>query len=77
MNEYTNISNGTTQQELALYKTIIKIKNTGFMYNNKKLYLTNGLKAQAIVFLEKRPLYMWMFTPFYNIAQSVRGPISD
>ncbi|MEJ5069568.1 HlyD family secretion protein [Enterobacter sp. MYb186] len=77
MNEYTNISNGTNQQELALYKTIIKIKNTGFMYNNKKLYLTNGLKAQAIVFLEKRPLYMWMFTPFYNIAQSVRGPISD
>ncbi|WP_410779900.1 hypothetical protein, partial [Klebsiella variicola] len=26
------------------------------------------------VFLEERPLYMWMFTPFYKISQSVSGP---
>ncbi|WP_416380912.1 hypothetical protein, partial [Klebsiella pneumoniae] len=25
-------------------------------------------------FLEERPLYMWMFTPFYKISQSVSGP---
>ncbi|WP_410316959.1 hypothetical protein, partial [Klebsiella pneumoniae] len=23
---------------------------------------------------EERPLYMWMFTPFYKISQSVSGP---
>ncbi|MGA6507352.1 hypothetical protein ACPEF7_06210, partial [Klebsiella sp. K769] len=26
---------------------------------------------------EKRPLYMWMFTPFYKMSQSVSGPIHD
>ncbi|MCP5699784.1 hypothetical protein NL355_29360, partial [Klebsiella pneumoniae] len=26
---------------------------------------------------EERPLYMWMFTPFYKISQSVSGPINE
>lgn len=77
MSEYTNVNNGTNQQEFALYKTIVKIKNKTFSYNGKNLNLSNGLKARAIVFLEERPLYMWMFTPFYKIAQSVSGPIHD
>ncbi|MFA3734047.1 HlyD family secretion protein [Klebsiella pneumoniae] len=77
MSEYTNVSNGTNQQELALYKTIVKIKNKTFSYNGKTLKLSNGLKARAVVFLEKRPLYMWMFTPFYKMSQSVSGPIHD
>ncbi|MBW5932813.1 HlyD family secretion protein [Klebsiella michiganensis] len=75
MAEYTNVNNGTSQQELALYKAIIKIKDKTFNYNGKTLTLSNGLKAQAVVFLEERPLYMWMFTPFYKITQSVSGPI--
>lgn len=77
MSEYTNVATGTNQQELALYKTIVKIKNNKFAYNGKTLELSNGLKAQAIVFLEERPLYMWMFTPIYKISQSVSGPIHD
>ncbi|QGN36175.1 HlyD family secretion protein [Klebsiella oxytoca] len=77
MSEYTNVSNGTNQQELALYKTIVKIKNKTFKYNGKTLSLSNGLKAQAVVFLEERPLYMWMFTPVYKITQSISGPIND
>ena len=75
MAEYTNVNNGTSQQELALYKSIIKIKDKTFNYNGKTLTLSNGLKAQAVVFLEERPLYMWMFTPFYKMTQSVSGPI--
>ena len=78
MSEYTNVSNGTNQQqELALYKAIVKIKDKQFEYDGKKLSLSNGLKAQAVVFLEERPLYMWMFTPVYKITQSVSGPIHD
>ncbi|MFK3709079.1 HlyD family secretion protein [Leclercia adecarboxylata] len=76
MGEYTNVSSGMNQQELALYKCIVKIKDTAFKYNGKELTLTNGLKAQAIVFLEERPLYMWMFTPLIKISQSVSGPIN-
>lgn len=77
MSEYTNVTDGTNQQELALYKTIVKIKNKTFEYNGKTLSLSNGLKAQAVVFLEERPLYMWMFTPVYKITQSITGPIND
>lgn len=77
MAEYTNVSNGSNQQDLALYKAIIKIKNKEFNYNGKVLTLSNGLKAQAVVFLEERPLYMWMYTPFYKIMQSVSGPIDE
>lgn len=77
MAEYTNVNNGTSQQELALYKAIIKIKDKTFSYNGKTLTLSNGLKAQAVVFLEERPLYMWMFTPFYKMPQSVSGPIDE
>lgn len=77
MSEYTNVVTNPNQQELALYKAIIKIKNKKIDYNGKKLELSNGLKAQAIVFLEKRPLYLWMFSPFHKIKQSVSEPIND
>ncbi|MDU3392007.1 MAG: HlyD family secretion protein [Klebsiella oxytoca] len=75
--KFGQFSNGTNQQELALYKAIIKIKDKTFSYNGKTLTLSNGLKAQAVVFLEERPLYMWMFTPFYKMTQSVSGPIDE
>lgn len=78
MSEYTNVNNAVNQQqELALYKAIVKIKDKQFEYDGKKLSLSNGLKAQAVVFLEERPLHMWMFTPVYKITQSVSGPIND
>ena len=77
MSEYTNVSDGTAQQELALYKAIVKIKDKEFKHNGKTLRLSNGLKAQAVVFLEERPLYMWMFTPVYKISQSVSGPVNE
>lgn len=77
MSEYTNVSDGTAQQELALYKAIVKIKDKEFKHNGKTLRLSNGLKAQAVVFLEERPLYMWMFTAVYKISQSVSGPVND
>ncbi|HBQ2197506.1 TPA: HlyD family secretion protein, partial [Klebsiella pneumoniae] len=77
LSEYTNVNDGSQQQELALYKAIVKIKDKQFKHNGKTLSLSNGLKAQAVVFLEERPLYMWMFTPVYKISQSVSGPVND
>lgn len=77
MSEYTNVGDGTAQQELALYKAIVKIKDKEFKHNGKTLRLSNGLKAQAVVFLEERLLYMWMFTPVYKISQSVSGPVNE
>lgn len=42
MSEYTNVNNGSTQQELALYKAIVKIKDKEFSYKGKTLSLSNG-----------------------------------
>ncbi len=66
-------------QELVrtFHKAIVKIRDKKFNYDGKELSLSNGLKAQAVVFLEERPLYMWMFTPVYKISQSVSGPVND
>jgi len=58
----------------ALYKAIINIGQKEIIYNNKKLVLSNGLKAKSVVFLEQRPLYQWLFSPVYKIAQSLQGP---
>lgn len=77
LQEYTNINVPANQQDIALYKTIVSIKDKSFRYNEKTLTLSSGLKAQATVFLEERPLYMWMFTPFYKISQSISGPIDE
>jgi membrane fusion protein len=59
------------------YKVLVSIKRTDFSDKGKMMYLSHGLKARAIVFLEKRPLYQWMFTPFYNIKDSVTGPVDE
>ncbi|MDH8576047.1 HlyD family secretion protein, partial [Klebsiella pneumoniae] len=40
MSEYTNVNNGSTQQELALYKAIVKIKDKEFSYKGKTLSLS-------------------------------------
>ncbi|MDN5679862.1 MAG: HlyD family secretion protein, partial [Ewingella sp.] len=59
------------------YKVLVSINRTDFSDKGKMMYLSHGLKARAIVFLEKRPLYQWMFTPFYNIKDSVTGQVDE
>lgn len=66
-----------TNSQLTLYKTIIDIKENEFIYKNKKLALSNGLKAKSIVFMEERPLYQWLFSPAYKVAQSLTGPKNE
>ena len=77
LQEYNNVGNAANQQDITLYKALVSIEDSSFRYNDKVLTLSNGLKAEATVFLEERPLYMWMFTPFYKISHSVNGPIND
>ncbi|MBW7984845.1 HlyD family secretion protein [Enterobacillus tribolii] len=59
------------------YKVMVTLKNDSFRYQGGPLTLSNGLKAQVTLFLEKRPLYQWMFSPFYDIRKSVMGPIDE
>ena len=61
----------------TLYKAIIDIKEKEFIYKNKKLALSNGLKATSVVFMEERPLYQWLFSPVYKVTQSLKGPSNE
>ncbi|MTD42513.1 biotin/lipoyl-binding protein [Erwinia sp. CPCC 100877] len=55
------------------YKTLVNIDLDD---RRRALTLTNGMKAQATVFLEKRPLYQWILSPFYDVVNSLMGPVN-
>ncbi|ABG15408.1 MULTISPECIES: HlyD family secretion protein [Yersinia pseudotuberculosis complex] len=59
------------------YKVIVALDDIHFRYQSKPLMLSNGLKANVTLFLEKRPLYQWMLSPFYDIKKSVTGPVNE
>lgn len=73
LSDYNN-SQANNNPPPTLYKAIINIKEKEFIYKNKKLMLSNGLKASSVVFMEERPLYQWLFSPVYKVAQSLKGP---
>ncbi|UDJ83331.1 HlyD family secretion protein [Kosakonia oryzae] len=72
-----NIGQSNTNSAQTLYKAIIDIKQKEFIYKDKKLELSNGLKAKSLVFMEERPLYQWLFSPVYKVAQSLTGPNNE
>ena len=68
-----NQSQQHTRSE-PLYKVLIDLSIDP---RGASLALTSGLKAQATVFLEKRPIYQWMLSPFYDIYKSLTGPVHE
>lgn len=67
----------TTEPKEAYYKIMVSLDTNTFKYQNKKLKLSNGMRAKSTLFLEKRPLYQWMFSPFYDIKKSLEGPVHE
>ncbi|WP_340619821.1 HlyD family secretion protein [Xenorhabdus siamensis] len=61
----------------SYYKVLVSLDKNQFSYNGKNLYLSNGMKAQSTFFLEKRPLYQWMFSPFYDMKKTLTGPSNE
>jgi len=45
--------------------------------DSTSLPLSGGLLAQATLFLEKRPLYQWMLSPYYGLKKSISGPLNE
>lgn len=64
-------------QTASYYKVTVSLDEMYISYHGKVLQLTNGMRAQSTLFLEKRPLYQWMFSPFYDMKKSLMGPIND
>lgn len=61
----------------AFYKVVVSLDEQKIDKINKNIQLTNGMKADATLFLEKRPIYQWMLAPFYDIKKSITGPINE
>ena len=59
------------------YKTIVIPEKQVIAYDGKRLSLENGMKAQSTLFLEKRQIYQWMLSPFYDMKHSATGPIDE
>ncbi len=78
MMSYRGSYPATTQQSKeAFYKTIVAIHDKTLKFDNKTLPISNGMSAEVTLFLEKRPLYQWILSPYYDIKRSLGGPVHE
>lgn len=77
MSGYSSAQQQAQQQNNAYYKVMVAIENTAFSDKGKVLNISSGLRAQAIVFLDKKPFYQWAIAPLHNIKNSVVGQLSE
>ena len=59
----------------TFYKVTVQPERIHFRYRDSQLQLSSGMRAEATLFLERRPLYQWILAPFYDIRTSVSGPV--
>ena len=77
MMTYQGAPHSMQKSSIPFYKVVIKPEKKEIAYQGKNLTLENGMKGQSILFLEKRKIYQWMFSPFYDVKQSIMGPINE
>ncbi|HCM61997.1 MAG TPA: colicin V secretion protein CvaA [Morganella sp. (in: Bacteria)] len=63
-------------QSVPYYKVIVHPEKERITYDGRELSLQNGMKVQTTFFLEKRKIYQWMVSPFYNMKQSASEPVA-
>lgn len=68
--------NGLTAS-VPYYKVTLKPEKQSIAYGGKYLSLENGMKAESTLFLEKRKIYQWMLSPFYDMKYSAVGPVNE
>jgi len=74
-NNVPRLASGSTNQ--PYYKVLVALDNKHFSYQGKNLTLSSGMKAESTLFLENRPIYKWMLSPYYDIKKSITGPIHE
>ncbi|HBP36092.1 MAG TPA: colicin V secretion protein CvaA [Raoultella ornithinolytica] len=74
---YKGAPQNTLGTSVPWYKVIVKPENQIISYDGKSLPLENGMKAESTPFLEKRRIYQWMLSPFYDMKHSATGPIDE
>lgn len=76
MASYHGAPQSTAGTSVPYYKVQVKLDKQAIGYAGKNMALQNGMKAQITLFLEKRKIYQWMLSPFYDMKHSVAGPIN-
>ncbi|TPG62530.1 HlyD family secretion protein [Ewingella americana] len=59
------------------YKVMVSLEKNQLNWHGEALTLSSGMKVESTLFLEKRPLYQWMLSPYYSMKKSVVGPINE
>lgn len=59
------------------YKATVALDNTALNERGTPLPLSSGMLAQSTLFLEERPLYQWMLSPYYSLKKSIMGPVDE
>lgn len=77
MQTYQGAPKAALTAAIPYYKVIVRPEKQTISYHGKRLSLENGMKAQSTLFLEKRKVYQWMLSPFYDMKQSATGPVND
>ncbi|SIP74677.1 Microcin H47 secretion protein mchE [Xenorhabdus innexi] len=77
MQTYQGAPQNTQGISIPYYKVIVKPEYQSVDYKGKSMPLENGMKAQTTLFLEKRKVYQWMLSPFYDMRNSIQGPVNE
>ncbi|MEB6578727.1 HlyD family secretion protein [Enterobacter quasiroggenkampii] len=77
MQTYQGALKATSPGAAPYYKIIIRPDRQNIAYAGKRLSLGNGMQAQSTLFLEKRKIYQWMLSPFYDMKNSAGGPVNE
>ncbi|ELX6092091.1 HlyD family secretion protein [Salmonella enterica] len=73
---YQGAPKNNQNTSVPYYKIVVRPELQEIRYDGKFLPIENGMKAQGTLFLEKRKIYQWMLSPFYDMKHSATGPVN-
>ncbi|EHV4870910.1 HlyD family secretion protein [Salmonella enterica] len=73
---YQGAPKNNQNTSVPYYKIVVRPDLQEIRYDGKLLPIENGMKAQGTLFLEKRKIYQWMLSPFYDMKHSATGPVN-
>lgn len=76
-NELSRYGSAPKNNDAAFYKVTILPKHNQIQWHDEKLTLASGMKAEASIFLETRRIYQWIFSPFYDMSNSLKEAQHD
>lgn len=71
-----SVPEATPKASNSRYKVLILPEQQVITTGGKTFPLTSGMQAETTLFFEKRKIWQWIISPFYNMKQSVTGVVS-